>query len=259
MSTRTLNDDRIATKLVDFISNPANQRYRYAIAFEDGDSVNVHEIPSAPCFGELRPYGENGDTISRPYDLKNPWPKTGNPIGISVQLNKHWTAKNKEFERFYWGKKSPWRQSLGDNVELIYNKDDKLQGVLLVNTKVSPDPFVNAIQVSRSVGQKSTDAWNRIRDAGASEEEAFALLASGKFHAPYSNSMWSYYLLNIDPKLLVNGQPDALKQTFFERGAYRRPIIENLFATPGTRALGVLLHSSGIDIKKNLDTLRSYL
>ncbi len=230
---QTLTDTTIIDKMIAFIEQGKNTYYRYIIAFDDG---YMHEVPSAPCFGELRPYNEDGDTAPRPSDLRHPWPKTGHPIGMGISLSVHWRTKDKDFENFFWGVKSPWRSAYSDtHIPLHDSKTGQFFGAVFTNTKISPDPLVNGFQVSRSINDGIVSLWKKYQEAGATEEEAFAILASGvrEVHAskllaqemPY----WSYYLREPDVQRLMTGQPKALEKTFFNRGAYRRPIIEHIF------------------------------
>lgn len=246
MSTlTTLTNPTAIKQLVDWTKeNIVIGGYTYAIMFQNKNgSFHLHPVTLAPCFGELRPYYEAGDETYRPRDLRHPWPKTGTPVGVGVVLS-HWAVTNNEFTQFYWGDFSPFKAAVGPKVQpgrILIEKDGVLKAIVFLNTKINPDIFVNSLQNMRSVSDSFAATWEILRSGGLTRRESFFAVVSAYLEvtkeivslstASYQTFKW-YYLRHPDIDYFLQGNPPEGVKTLFERGAYRRPVIESIYMGP---------------------------
>lgn len=237
MTRPTITDDKTINALVKFVnSKPANTwGYHYAIALEGEENhkgLYIHEMRQQPCLGELRPYGEM-DKIYRPGDLTRPWPKTGNPVALAIETPVGAAISPEFFKSFFM--EGPWSSAFPTEPVWVFDDSKKhIKGMVVVNTKVSCDTLINAFGNVRNLTGARENTFKSLLKDGFSPLEAHVLVGTwiskvkDSYSFPtYSHGGW-FNKPNISAALRCD-PPKAMKKTFFERGAYNRPIIENIW------------------------------
>lgn len=247
--------------LRDFIKTQKPNGYTYGILFENEDgSTYLHKVVGAPCLGELRPYKENGDTVTRPSDLRHPWPKEGHPIAVACQVP--WMGYlGKDIVDLFFGGEGPWRKAFTkENTEVIYNKVGEIVSVLITDTHIDSDIFVNGLGVSRGLDQ--TPGLNVFREVGATDNEAFvcSIYTQENLMLKPKAAGVVYWMNHAHPKRVLEGDPITFSKgrTFYDRYAYHRPKIEYIWAEPH-HCFDELPQKAEINPKDVLESLRAFV
>lgn len=239
MSTATITDKKQIAELETYLRS-GDRSYWQGIIFDNNGKLSLHKIAGAPCLGELRPYHEDGDTVSRPSDLRHPWPKTGHPVAVGIRLS-WWHTKDQEFIDTWWGEDGPWGKAFSNkHVKYLRDERESLIGLIVTNTKVNPDIMVNGFGVSRSESY-IYPIYKKLREGGATPKEALRLAISnvrqsGPNLQAQINGV-SGWVVAPDFKRTLNADPKTFTaKTFYDRGAYHRPKIEHIWADQKTLA-----------------------
>lgn len=190
--------------------------HTYAMAWDDGSIV---ERVSRPCYGELRPYGQgSGDTVRKPSDLTQPFPDTGRPLGLGLLIQAPTPDKDK-FLDFAVSGLSPWRKAT-EGAELVKSPiSGRTIGVVFVNSKVNADILASFCLNSRYQPAR----WTELVQKDVSPQTAM-VLAVRLMNFP------SMYYVNVDIPAVYHGNPHVPeKHLWYDRAAYRRPMIERIF------------------------------
>lgn len=204
----------------------------HALVMETDGKIKFHLRNSAPCYGPLRPYDEKKDGYKMPSDLTHLLFPDGTPVGLALPLN-----QGNEFIRWaLTSEMSPWRNLVG-KVEIIDSPAAPL-GMIVNDTHVNSDVLINFLFFTR---QK----YKRLRPAGEySDASTLAeLMLMSCLHPWYDGSTPQRYSVtlgspqwrhgNFSLKRIATGTPDVLENfDFFDRAAYRRPVIENIWGGP---------------------------
>lgn len=238
--------------LVKFVQEKSGMAYAFVTDHEG--VLTVHERWSQPCYGEMRPYGkthpdllpEHQREVRKPGDLNTPFPDKGNPIMAILRMYQSASSWNKtalaglnDFLKLYIDEeRSPWRQATKD-AEIIRDAKDIPIGILFPRTDFMPTLLIEGWMFLRSrMSEKNFAFWHDLREKYPDVDPAKLLLFwygvytwDGEL---YSHNWGGYYLgMKLELDRFLNGQPIIDGPTLFERGAYNRPKLHDVFGDTG--------------------------
>lgn len=199
-------------KMKEFLSVSTYSGYRntrWCLLMENAGEFIFHPRDGQPCYGEMRPY-VSGEY--RPSDLHWPFPD-GTPVRIGVYWDwgkghDRWLEKATNPER------NPWRDVV-KSAELIRATDGHITGVIIHDLNVNADTLVSFFLHVRNHYDRSV-----IEGLPFDTQE----------YMKYLQGRGSYTLFGVDPKRWFSATPDIIPENVFaQRGAYRRPVIEQVW------------------------------
>lgn len=223
----------------------------YAFVTDNNSVLTVHERWHQPCYGEMRPYGvthpdllpEHQRSVHKPGDLTTPFPAEGNPVLAMLCLYQNpatWSAEAKEGLELFLSdyldpENSPWR-IITKSAEILRNEKGNVVGILFNDTHVPPTALVESWMLMRSrMSAHNMTRWAMLRKTFPDEPVAALMLFWFGFnqyspHSQFQYNWQGYYLSDfLDVKRFLNGDPIIDGPTFFERGAYNRPNLHDIF------------------------------
>lgn len=251
LNMRTLNDQGIIDSLHAYNRLPKSSGLRlcFNIVIEDEGRLSVIEYKNRPCYGELRKYERThpGDCtqpeVRWPADLTQGFPRKGTPVGLGLRFN-HFNSDvshNKiegdnrvtlnKMAEFIFSKHSPWKKGFekGKYVEITYDSDGNVCGVVLRSSHFDPTVLINLIFCLRSSWHNNKiEMYNSVRSLGLGEKASWLYIAS---QVSQFIPFYNFNSSNISLKRFFDQNPqDLTGGSWHDRWDYNRPKVMNIFS-----------------------------
>jgi hypothetical protein len=263
--------------LADYVKAARGMRYGIVTQRGENDFV-LHERTNQPCYGEMRPYGnaepdllpEHQRKVFKPGDLHSPFPSAdfGPPVLVAVS---RYTAPSVAQESYFcastitkdgsgpflgllehlFSSASPWYHVTKD-AEILFNGGE-FAGMLFNNTHVDPTTLINFWMTVRNIqGQTLWMYEYALKHGGPNMNRSLALLLAFSVIPMRTDKGVTFrlsqhgsdYFLNssLDPVRFIKGDPIMDGPTLYERGAYNRPKLADVFSSGCETSIRNLLH-----------------
>ena len=262
--------------LIAFANTKSGMAYGFMTkAIIDGEvHYTVHKRWNQPCYGEMRPYGsaepellpEKQRSVEKPGDLHSPFPKVGNPILVVYCLPMEYTEKSLDgieaYLSLYMSPESPWRMWTKD-AEVLRNSSGIPRGIIYRNTHLPPTPLIEGWMFFRNKAgslKVLPELIEKNPDAKPGEILLFFAGFNHWFGSKSINYSWPTYCLSpvVDAQRFLNGLPITEEPTFYERAAYDRPTLHNVFGITGKNLLREFSNLGGKSVSDITDVQKDF-
>ena len=201
-----------------------NGHHTLLMQHEDG-TYHHSDRDGQPCYGSMRTYGT---ASNRPYDY---WPADlrtphrvfpeGKPVavGLIMRVNEIWFSEA-----------SPWRQ-LFKKIEVVKH-NNQVMGIIFLDTEVDPTLLVSFAKHYGYCGYIMNTFDNRKNDKDFLKLDPRIQFFAGMVVGRLETMNWGFGLgLAPDYARIIQGEmlPGIAKETFTQRGAYNRPVVDHVF------------------------------
>jgi hypothetical protein len=151
---------------------------------------------------------------------------------------------------FFSKESSPWRELLNKKHELVKGKDGSIKGIIILDTDVDPTLMVSFIRSSRYLPYMRTALAKLGSDKSFEKLDPRVQFISVATSGVLDGKTWNFFYTQSAPDWgrVMAGEilPGLREETFLNRGAYNRPIIEHAFGYD-------------LDIKNSMPTFKSWV